>query len=145
MTYGAIKDVLERKQIENPSHKDVSDAVIKIRSSKLPNPREIGNAGSFFKNPVVNEDIGKQLIAKYPNIPNYPDKKGIKVPAGWLIEQCGFKGYREGNVGSHKDQALVIVNHGGATGKEIYNYSDSVIAKVFSRFGIRLEREVNMV
>lgn len=143
--YGNIKEILKSKGISSPSHRDISDAVIAIRSSKLPNPAEIGNAGSFFKNPVVNISKANSLLEKYPNAPNYPDGDKVKIPAGWLIEQCGFKGYRDGNVGSHKDQALVIINYGGATGREVYDYSEKIIREVENKFNFVLEREVNMI
>jgi UDP-N-acetylmuramate dehydrogenase len=145
VSYGNIQDVLKIKGINHPNHRDISNAVIEIRSSKLPNPKDLGNAGSFFKNPVVEKSQANNLLKEFPNAPNYPDGNMVKIPAGWLIEQCGFKGYREGNVGSHKDQALVIVNYGGATGKEVYDYSEKVIAEVKKRFNFVLEREVNMI
>lgn len=144
-SYGDIQKVLKTKGIENPNHRDVSNAVIEIRSSKLPDPSKLGNAGSFFKNPVVEKYQADVLLKEFPNAPNFPDGNKVKVPAGWLIEQCGFKGYRDGNTGSHKDQALVIVNYGDATGQEIYNYSEKVIAEVKKRFNFVLEREVNMI
>jgi UDP-N-acetylmuramate dehydrogenase len=144
-SYGNIQDLLKLKGIHNPSHQDISNAVIEIRSSKLPNPLDLGNAGSFFKNPVLEREKAEILITAFPSAPNFPDGDKIKIPAGWLIEQCGFKGYREGNVGSHKDQALVIVNYGGASGQEIYTYSEKIISEVEKRFNIVLEREVNMI
>lgn len=144
-SYGSIQDILKRDNILNPNNRDISNAVIEIRSSKLPDFKELGNAGSFFKNPVVEKSIADRLIEEYPTAPNFPDINGVKIPAGWLIEQCGFKGYRKGNVGSHKDQALVIVNHGGASGQEIYDYSTTIIDTVNTKFGIELEREVNMI
>ena len=144
-SYGNIQDVLKAKGIEQPNHRDISNAVIEIRSSKLPNPAQLGNAGSFFKNPVVEKSQVEALLKEFPNAPNFPDGDKVKIPAGWLIEQCGFKGYRDGNTGSHKDQALVIVNYGGASGQEIYDYSEKVIAEVKKRFNFILEREVNMI
>jgi UDP-N-acetylmuramate dehydrogenase len=143
--YGDIKKILEEKCIDTPSPKDVSNAVIEIRSSKLPNPSELGNAGSFFKNPVISIPEFNKLQLSYPEIPNYPDVNGIKIPAGWLIEQSGFKGKIVGNTGSHAKQALVIVNYGNATGIEIFNYSQSIIDFVKSKYGIELEREVNII
>jgi UDP-N-acetylmuramate dehydrogenase len=143
--YGDIKKVLEDKGIESPTPKDVSNAVIEIRSSKLPNPSELGNAGSFFKNPVISIPEFNKLQLAYPEIPNYPDVNGIKIPAGWLIEQSGFKGKIVGNTGSHAKQALVIVNYGNATGIEIYNYSQTIIDFVKNKYGIELEREVNII
>jgi UDP-N-acetylmuramate dehydrogenase len=143
--YGDIKKILEEKCIDTPSPKDVSNAVIEIRSSKLPNPSELGNAGSFFKNPVISIPEFNNLQIAYPEIPNYPDVNGIKIPAGWLIEQSGFKGKIVGNIGSHAKQALVIVNYGNATGIEIFNYSQTIIDFVKSKYGIELEREVNII
>lgn len=143
--YGEIKKVLEDKGIENPTPKDVSNAVIEIRSSKLPNPSELGNAGSFFKNPVISIPEFNKLQLAYPEIPNYPDVNGIKIPAGWLIEQSGFKGKIVDNTGSHAKQALVIVNYGNATGIEIFNYSQTIIDFVKNKYGIELEREVNII
>jgi UDP-N-acetylmuramate dehydrogenase len=143
--YGDIKKILEEKCIDTPSPKDVSNAVIEIRSSKLPNPSELGNAGSFFKNPVISIPEFNKLQIAYPEIPNYPDVNGIKIPAGWLIEQSGFKGKIVGNTGSHAKQALVIVNYGNATGIEIFNYSQTIIDFVKSKYGIELEREVNII
>lgn len=143
--YGDIKKVLEDKGIENPTPKDISNAVIEIRSSKLPNPSELGNAGSFFKNPVISISEFNNLQLAYPEIPNYPDVNGIKIPAGWLIEQSGFKGKIVGNTGSHAKQALVIVNYGNATGIEIFNYSQTIIDFVKNKYGIELEREVNII
>ena len=144
-SYGNIQDVLKAKGIDHPSHRDISNAVIEIRSSKLPNFAQLGNAGSFFKNPILDKSQVETLLKEFPNAPNFPDGDKVKIPAGWLIEQCGFKGYRDGNTGSHKDQALVIVNYGGASGQEIYDYSEKVIAEVKKRFNFILEREVNMI
>jgi UDP-N-acetylmuramate dehydrogenase len=144
-SYGNIQDVLKTKGIKHPSHRDISNAVIEIRSSKLPDPSQLGNAGSFFKNPVVLQSQAEALLMKYPNAPHFADGDRVKVPAGWLIEQCRFKGFRDGNVGSHKDQALVIVNYGGATGQEIFDYSKKIIREVQKKFNFVLEREVNMI
>jgi UDP-N-acetylmuramate dehydrogenase len=143
--YGDIQNVLLAQGIENPNPKEISNAVIQIRSSKLPNPKELGNAGSFFKNPVIDTKLLENLITKYPQMPNYPDKNGVKVPAGWLIEFCGFKGLKIGNTGSHEKQALVIVNYSNATGSEIFEYSQKIIDTVKDTFGINLEREVNII
>ncbi len=143
--YGDIKKILEQKGIDSPTPKDVSNAVIEIRSSKLPNPSELGNAGSFFKNPVISESLFNELQISYPDIPHYPDTNGVKIPAGWLIEQSGFKGKIVGNTGSHAKQALVIVNYGNASGKEIFNYSQTIIDFVKNKYGIELEREVNII
>jgi len=145
-SYGAIQSELEAKGISNPTIKDVSDAVICIRESKLPNPKEIGNAGSFFKNPSVSNEKAEALKNEFPAIPNYPQNNGTtKIAAGWLIEQCGFKGKTFGNYGVHKNQALVLVNYGGAQGKDIYALSETIIDTVQQKFGILLEREVNIL
>jgi len=145
-SYGAIQSELEAKGISNPTIKDVSDAVICIRESKLPNPKEIGNAGSFFKNPSVSNEKAEALKNEFPAIPNYPQNNGTtKIAAGWLIEQCGFKGKTFNNYGVHKNQALVLVNYGGAQGKDIYALSETIIDTVQQKFGILLEREVNIL
>ena len=125
---------------------NIRRAVIQIRESKLPDPLIMGNAGSFFKNPVVEMSKGKQLMADYPSIPlYYSSEQKTKVAAGWLIDQCGWKGYREGDAGVHARQALVLVNYGQATGKEIFSLSEKIRISVMEKFGIELEREVNMV
>lgn len=146
VSYGNIKDELQRMGISRPGIKDVSDAVIAIRTAKLPNPAEIGNAGSFFKNPVVEHAVYQKIKAVYPDAPGYAvDENSTKLPAAWLIEQSGLKGYRQGAVGVHHRQALVLVNLGGATGEDIYQLSEHVINTVKEKFGISLEREVQMV
>lgn len=145
-SYGAIETELEAKNIVSPSLQDVSNAVIAIRKSKLPDPKEIGNSGSFFKNPVISKDQFLELQKENPNIPNYPvSDTEIKVPAGWLVEQSGFKGKRFGDAGIHEKQALVIVNYGNASGKEIYLLAQKIQEKVFKNFGISLEIEVNVI
>ncbi|RLD82667.1 MAG: UDP-N-acetylenolpyruvoylglucosamine reductase [Bacteroidetes bacterium] len=145
-SYGAIQTELEKNNIKKPSIKDVSNAIIAIRESKLPDPKEIGNSGSFFKNPVVSIDQFKYLEKEYPNMPYYKvSDKTIKIPAGWLIEQCGFKGKRFGNAGVHKDQALVLVNYGNATGNEILDLANNILKTVSNKFGIDLEIEVNII
>lgn len=144
-SYGSISDELDKKNITNPTPRDISDAVIAIRQSKLPDPRQLGNAGSFFKNPVVPPELADSLKAIYSDMPTYPDPHGVKIPAGWLIEKAGFKGKVIGNTGSHRDQALVIVNYGHATGEEIYEYSTEIIREINTKFGIELEREVNLI
>ncbi len=144
--YGAIKDTLAQQGILNPTIKDVSNAVMAIRKSKLPDPKILGNSGSFFKNPEIELNAFESLKVKHPTMPGYPvgsDK--IKVPAGWLIEQCGFKGKRIGNTGAHKDQALVLVNYGGATGNEIFSLAKQIQATVFQTYGIQITPEVNIV
>lgn len=144
--YGAINEELERRNITAPTIADVSEVVAAIRVGKLPDPKTIGNAGSFFKNPIITQQQFQRLIGAFPDIPNYPataDK--VKLAAGWLIEQCGFKGMVEGRTGTWKDQALVLVNHGDATGAEVYRFSEKIINVVHKKFGIRLEREVNIL
>jgi UDP-N-acetylmuramate dehydrogenase len=144
--YGDIQGELARMGVAQPTIKDVSAAVIAIRSSKLPDPKVLGNAGSFFKNPVVVAAIAERIKAAHPEAPVYPAGDGrSKLAAGWLIEQCGWKGKRLGPCGVHERQALVLVNHGGATGAEIWDLSDQVLRSVRERFGVELEREVNVV
>lgn len=145
-SYGAIEAQLAEMNITEPTLKNVSDAVIAIRSSKLPNPAELGNAGSFFKNPVVSIEILKKIQEKDATVPNYPaGENQVKLAAGWLIEQAGWKGKVIDNYGVHKKQALVLVNYGGATGNEIYSLSTSILEDVYAKFGVQLEREVNIV
>jgi UDP-N-acetylenolpyruvoylglucosamine reductase len=144
--YGAIKGELEKMSVDNPTIQDVSKAVIHIRQSKLPDPKVIGNAGSFFKNPTISKEEFQEVQIKYPEIPHYPSGDLVKVPAGWLIEQCSWKGKQIGNVASHKLQALVIVNAtGNASGREIFDFSSLIIDSVKEKFGIELEREVNII
>ena len=144
ISYGAIKDLLTDK--ENPSIKEIADAVIAIRQSKLPDPKKIGNSGSFFKNPVISSDLFKELSENHPEIPHYRiSENEIKIPAGWLIEQCGFKGKRFGDAGVHEKQALVLVNYNNATGKEIYALAQKIQQKVMETFKISLEIEVNVI
>lgn len=145
-SYGAIQQELESNQITNPTIKDVSDAVIAIRERKLPNPKEIGNSGSFFKNPVISKSDFEVLQSKYDNVPHYVvSETEIKVPAGWLIEQCGFKGKRYGDAGVHKNQALVLVNYDNATGAEILDLSKKIQQTVLEKFNIAIEAEVNVI
>ncbi|MFC6267983.1 UDP-N-acetylmuramate dehydrogenase [Frigoriflavimonas asaccharolytica] len=144
--YGAIQTELKSLGISIPTIQDVSKAVINIRQSKLPDWRKLGNAGSFFKNPTILTEHYSTLQDKFPNIPGYPNQEGTKVPAGWLIENCGWKGKEIGNVASHEDQALVIINKTGtATGKEIFDFSTMIIESVREKFKIELEREVNII
>lgn len=144
--YGAIKDVLQSYQITTPTAKDISKAVCEIRESKLPNPKEIGNAGSFFKNPEIEISLYNKLKAEYPEMPSYPiNEATVKVPAGWLIEKCGFKGKSFGNYGVHKNQALVLVNYGGANGNDILNLANEIIEVVYKTFGIKIINEVNFI
>ena len=144
--YGAIDSELETMVIKNPTIQDVSNAVINIRESKLPNPKEIGNSGSFFKNPVISSEAYETLKTKFPEIPGYTvSENEIKVPAGWLIEKAGFKGKRFGDYGIHKKQALVLVNYGNAKGSDILNLS-TVIQKTIQRlFNVSIEVEVNIL
>lgn len=146
-SYGVINDVLATKGIERPSIKEVSEAVIAIRQSKLPDPKEIGNSGSFFKNPTVPANQAKLVMEQFPGIPHYPveGSTDVKFPAGWLIEQAGWKGYRNGDAGVHAKQALVLVNYGQAKGAEIIALSEEIKQSVFQKFGIRLETEVNIL
>jgi UDP-N-acetylmuramate dehydrogenase len=145
LDYGAIQDVLLEKGVQQPTLKAVSDAVIHIRESKLPNPKEIGNAGSFFKNPSIPSSQYEALKAQYPNLPGYPSAEGVKVPAGWLIEQAGWKGKRIGEVGVHAKQALVLVNYGAGTGEEIKSLSEQIQASILEKFCIALQTEVNFI
>ncbi len=144
-TYKDIQKYLEIHNISNPSVKEIASAVIDIRSKKLPDPKVIGNAGSFFKNPIVSLSKASQLKEVYPELPIYPiDQTQVKIPAAWLIEQCGFKGIVHGNTGTFDKQALVIVNHGNATGEEILNFALEIQNKVYETFEIELDPEVNI-
>ncbi len=146
VTYGAITQELTCLGIKNPSIADVSKAIVNIRTNKLPNPNEIGNSGSFFKNPVIAVNVKNKLETKYPNMPSYPQKDGTyKIAAGWLIEQCGWKGKKIDNYGVHKNQALVLVNYGGASGQDILALSTQIMLSVKEQFNIELEREVNII
>ncbi len=143
--YGAIREVLLSKGIQEPSIKDISDSVIEIRSSKLPDPKHIGNAGSFFKNPVISKELYESIRSAYANAPCYPiDDQTVKIPAGWLIETAGWKGKDFGNYGVHDKQALVLVNRGGAQGRAIFELSEKIIEDIHQKFGVLLEREVNI-
>ncbi|MCJ8209375.1 UDP-N-acetylmuramate dehydrogenase [Mucilaginibacter sp. RS28] len=143
--YGAIQQELEKRGIEQPTIKDVSQVVSHIRVSKLPDPSTIGNAGSFFKNPVISKEQFETLVSEFPDVVHYPASDGVKLAAGWLIEQCGWKGKTVGNTGTWKNQALVLVNHGNATGQEVYTLSSQIIDSVYTKFGVSLEREVNII
>ncbi|HVZ26614.1 MAG TPA: UDP-N-acetylmuramate dehydrogenase [Sediminibacterium sp.] len=144
--YGAIREELEKAGVQQPSLRSVSDAIIRIRQSKLPDPDRTGNAGSFFKNPVIPEVLQKQILAAYPDLPNYPaGEQTYKIPAGWLIEQAGWRGYREGDAGCYNKQALVLVNYGKATGSQIADLAFRIQNSVQQKFGIRLEPEVNIL
>lgn len=144
-SYGAIKQILENSQIDKPTINDISDAVIKIREEKLPNPSDIGNSGSFFKNPIISLDHFKKLKSEFSDIPSYPiNDNEVKVPAGWLIEKAGFKGLRLDNYGVHNKQALVLVNFGGASGQQISDLSRSIQEVIKKIFKIDLIAEVNI-
>lgn len=145
-SYGDIATELAKNNITTPSLKDVSNAVIAIRKSKLPDPKELGNSGSFFKNPIVLKSDFKTIQAKFPEMKFYDvSETEVKVPAGWLIEQAGFKGKRFGDAGIHKNQALVLVNYGNATGQEILAVAKNIQETVFKTFGIQIEAEVNVI
>ncbi len=144
--YGAIADTLKANGVAEISLKSVSNAVIQIRQSKLPNPSQIGNAGSFFKNPEIEIMQFEKIVKKYPKVPNYPANKGfVKIPAGWLIEQAGWKGFKKGNVGVHEKQALVLVNYGGGNGKQIIELSQQIQNSIREEFDIELQTEVNFI
>jgi UDP-N-acetylmuramate dehydrogenase len=144
-SYGAIEEELTQMGVTELSVQSIAQAVINIRTSKLPDPKQIGNAGSFFKNPTIPITQYQSLKTEYLNIPHYPITDTlVKLPAGWLIEQCGWKGYRKDDYGVHAKQALVLVNYGNAKGNEIWQLSDEIVASVFQKFGIELEREVQV-
>ena len=146
LSYEPLKKHIINKNISEPTIKDISNSVIEIRNSKLPDPKIIGNCGSFFKNPIISLIDFKKLNETQNNVPFFnvsPDK--VKVPAAWLIEKCGFKGKKEGNTGTHKAHALIIVNHGKATGKEIFNFAQKIKNAVLRKFNILLEEEVNII
>jgi UDP-N-acetylmuramate dehydrogenase len=144
-SYGAIQQQLEKTGVTALSIKAVSDAVIAIRRSKLPDPAITGNAGSFFKNPVITAEKHQLLKAEFPELVSYAAGNNYKMAAGWLIEQCGWKGFRRGDAGVHPLQALVLVNYGNATGAEIFNLSTEILESVQQKFGVSLEREVNII
>jgi len=132
--------------IANPTLRSVYDAVISIRQSKLPDPAELGNAGSFFKNPVIPKSDFEALQERYPKLPHFPQSDGtVKVPAGWLIDTAGWKGYRNGDAGIHEKQALVLVNYGEASGAELSELAQKIIDDIQQRFGITLHPEVNLI
>jgi UDP-N-acetylmuramate dehydrogenase len=145
-SYGDILTELSKNNITNPSLKEVSNAVIAIRKSKLPDPKELGNSGSFFKNPIISKNDFNPIHLKFPEMKYYEiSDLEVKVPAGWLIEQAGFKGKRFGDAGIHKNQALVLVNYGQATGQEILAVSKDIQKTVLEKFGIQIEAEVNII
>ena len=145
-SYVNILGELEKNNIQTPSLKDVSNAVIEIRQSKLPDPKELGNSGSFFKNPIVLKSDFEKIHQQFPEMKYYEvSATEVKVPAGWLIEQAGFKGKRFGDAGVHKNQALVLVNYGTATGAEIVALSRNIQQTILEKFGIAIEAEVNII
>lgn len=145
-SYGDITSELTKNNISSPTLKEVSNAVIAIRQSKLPNPAELGNSGSFFKNPIILKTDFEKIHQKFPEMKYYEvSETEVKVPAGWLIEQAGFKGKRFGDAGIHKNQALVLVNYGNATGQEILEVSKKIQETIFNTFGIHIEAEVNVI
>lgn len=146
INYGTIASELEAMNISNPTIQEISKAVIAIRESKLPNPKVIGNSGSFFKNPVVSKTLYTKLLQNFEDMPSYPvSENEVKIPAGWLIEKAGFKGKRFGNYGVHKNQALVLVNYGGANGSDILNLSKLIQKTILKIFEISIEAEVNIL
>jgi len=144
-SYGSINTVLESKGIEKPTIRDVSEAVIEIRQSKLPDPAVLGNAGSFFKNPVIDTIDYEGLKLSFPDIPGYVNGAEVKIPAAWLIDQCGWKGKRFGAIGVHEKQPLVLVNYGGGTGQEIQKLAEDIQVSVADKFGIELEAEPRII
>ena len=145
ISYKILKNYLDENKIEVKTVKDISDAVTSIRKSKLPDPKILGNAGSFFKNTFVSKDKFESLLAQYPEMPNFVEDEQIKIPSAWLIEQCGWKGKIVGNAGVHDKQALVLVNHGGATGQEIWDLAQVIIASVEEKFDLKITPEVNLI
>jgi UDP-N-acetylmuramate dehydrogenase len=144
LNYGQVEEKV--KETGEVNLQNIRQVVIEIRSSKLPDVNELGNAGSFFKNPVVNFEVAEKIRSIHPEIPFYPvDAENTKLAAGWLIEKAGWKGHREGDVGVHENQALVLVNYGKATGKKIFEFSERIRQSVFEKFGVCLEREVNCI
>ncbi len=145
LDYGDIQKTLAAKKITQPTAPEVISAIMEIRNSKLPNPSVLPNAGSFFKNPEISVAAFQKIQKKFPDIKSFLSPEGIKIPAGWLIEQCGFKGKVVGRVGAHEKQALVLVNYGGAKAKQVIALSDQIIARVKAKFGLKLEREINYI
>ena len=145
ISYKILKDHLEQNKVDVREPKDISDAVTHIRKTKLPDPKILGNAGSFFKNVFVDDKKFKELQGEYPDMPYFEEAGVIKIPSGWLVEACGYKGKKVGNAGVHERQALVLVNHGGASGLEIKALANEVISAVFQKFGLKLTPEVNLI
>ena len=145
-SYGAIEEILKQQGISHPTVKSISDAVIQIRRSKLPDPQVVGNAGSFFKNPTIDSKLYESIKKDHPSFPSYPSADGlVKIPAAWLIEQCGWKGKTFDHIGVHKNQALVLVNYGGGEGKKIWQLALDIKASVQQKFNITLQPEVNVI
>jgi UDP-N-acetylmuramate dehydrogenase len=145
-SYGAIEEILKQQGISHPTVKSISDAVIQIRRSKLPDPQVVGNAGSFFKNPTIDNKLYESIKKDYPSFPSYPSADGlVKIPAAWLIEQCGWKGKTFDHIGVHKNQALVLVNYGGGEGNKIWQLALDIKASVQQKFNITLQPEVNVI
>ena len=145
LSYKILQEYLKKNQIEIKSSKDVSDAVIAIRQSKLPDPKVIANAGSFFKNVFVQKSKIEKMLKTYPEMPYFEEGGVLKIPSAWLVEKCGWKGKRVGDTGVHEKQALVLVNHGHATGEEIKNLAEQIVASVYAKFSLRLTPEVNLI
>ncbi len=146
LSYGAIQKRLDEKNIDELNVKVISDTICEIRNSKLPNPSDLGNTGSFFKNAIVEKSVFESLKSEFPEIPSYPAARdSVKIPTAWLIEQAGWKGKRKGQVGVYQSHALVLVNYGLSTGKEVFDFSQSIIESVNQKFGIVIEREVNVL
>ena len=146
ISYRGLSSYLKDKSIKTPNMQQIADAVIDIRQSKLPDPKVIGNSGSFFKNPVVDKDILKNIESEYENIPYFELESGeYKIPAAWLIQTAGLKGFRDGDAGCHVDQPLVLVNYGSATGEQLLELADKIIIEIKNKFGIELEKEVNII
>lgn len=144
LNYGSVKEIFDKKSEKNIH--TLRDTIIEIRQSKLPDHMSYGNGGSFFKNPMVNRSKFEALFEAFPEIPSYPaEANRVKVPAAWLIDQCGWKGHREGDVGCWPNQALVIVNYGNASGEEIFQFSEKIQTSVMGKFGIELEREITVI
>jgi UDP-N-acetylmuramate dehydrogenase len=145
MDYGSVKEQLKNQGVEKPGIREVKEAIMHIRESKIPDPKKLGNAGSFFKNPVVSHEQFLRLKEAHPEMPSYTNEHDVKIPAGWLIEKAGWKGFRRNDAGVHKNQALVLVNYGSATGKEILDLAAEIADSVEHKFGITLEKEVNII
>lgn len=143
--YKVLKNYIEENKLEVKTSKDVSNIVADIRRSKLPDPKVLGNAGSFFKNVYVDETKFQELLALYPLMPSFKEEGKIKIPTAWLIESCGFKGQKFGNVGIHDKQSLILVNYGNGTGKELFNLAERISSAVFQKFGIQINMEVNLI